>query len=177
MIFNALKISTKTVLYALVGVMILVVLLVSVLKTSYVQTKLAQYFAPKISAALGYPIELDKVTIHFFDEATLEGVRVKDYQGYQMIDIEKLDVDFQLKSLVQDSTQNVLDYVRLFRPKVVLVIDKKGDLNIDEFIRRINKLTASKEPKPKNHKPSPFIIREADIQDGIFTLNDESEPI
>lgn len=176
MIFNALKISTKTVLYALVGVMILVVLLVSVLRTSYVQTKLAQYFAPKISTALGYPIEVDKVTIHFFDEATLEGVRVKDYQGYQMIDIEKLDVDFQLKSLVQDSTQNVLDYVRLFRPKVVLVIDKKGDLNIDEFIRRINKLTASKEPRPKNHKPSPFIIREADIQDGIFTLNDESEP-
>jgi hypothetical protein len=82
-------------------------------------------FCPKISTALGYPIEVDKVTIHFFDEATLEGVRVKDYQGYQMIDIEKLDVDFQLKSLVQDSTQNVLDYVRLFRPKVVLVIDKK----------------------------------------------------
>jgi hypothetical protein len=48
-------------------------------------------------------------------------------------------------------------------------------LNIDEFIRRINKLTASKEPRLKITSP-PFIIREADIQDGIFTLNDESEP-
>ena len=70
------------------------------LRSSYLQTKIAQYYAPKISKALGYPIEIDKVTIRFFDEATLEGVRVKDYQNHQMIDIEKLDLDFQLKSLL-----------------------------------------------------------------------------
>lgn len=176
MIFNALKISTKTVLYTIVGFLLVAVLLAAILRTSYIQTKLAQYYAPKISKALGYPIEIDKVTIHFFDEATLEGVRVKDYQGYQMIDIDKLDLDFQIQNLALDTTQNQLDYVRLYRPKVVLVIDKNGDLNIDEFIRRINKLLAPPKPRPKNPHPSPFIIKEADIVDGVFTLNDESEP-
>ncbi|MET3125051.1 hypothetical protein ABID42_000139 [Arcicella rosea] len=165
---------TKIILYTVVGLLLLAVLGSLALRSSYLQTKIAQYYAPKISKALGYPIEIDKVTIRFFDEATLEGVRVKDYQNHQMIDIEKLDLDFQLKSLLQDSLKTKLDYVRLYHPKVGLVTDKKGDLNIDEFIRRINRLTASK-PDPK-HKPTPFIIGEADIVEGIFSMNDESEP-
>jgi hypothetical protein len=169
------KILTKIILYSIVGLLLIAVLGALTLRSSYVQTRLAQYYAPKISKSLGYPIEIDKVTIRFFDEATLEGVRVKDYQGHQMIDIQKLDVDFQLKSLLQDSVQTKLDYVRLYRPVVGLVTDKKGDLNIDEFIRRINKLTASKTPQPYK-KPTPFIINDADIVEGVFSMNDETEP-
>ena len=68
------------------------VLVVFLARNSYVQTRLAQYYAPIISQKLGYPIEIDKVTIRFFDEATLEGVRVKDYQGHQMLDIENIGI-------------------------------------------------------------------------------------
>ncbi|MEA5256365.1 translocation/assembly module TamB domain-containing protein [Arcicella aquatica] len=175
MFIKVSKILTKIILYTVVGLLLLAVLGSLALRSSYLQTRIAQYYAPKISQALGYPIEIDKVTIRFFDEATLEGVRVKDYQNHQMIDIEKLDLDFQLKSLLQDSLKTRLDYVRLYHPKVGLVTDKNGDLNIDEFIRRINKLTASPTPNPK-HKPTPFIIGEADIVEGIFSMNDESEP-
>ncbi len=175
MIFKALKISTKTILYTLVGILLFVVLLVLLVRTSYFQTRLAQHFAPQLSKALGYPIEIDKVKIHFFDEATFEGVRVKDYQGFQMINIAQLDIDFDLNHLVFDTLQNQLDEARLYRPNVQLVIDKQGNLNIDEFIRRINKLTASTEPRPKNYRPSPFLIKNASISEGVFTLNDQSE--
>ena len=174
MFIKVSKFLTKSVLYTIVGVLLLVVMLVAGLRSSFVQTRLAQHYAPIISKALGYPIEIDKVTIRFFDEARLEGVRVKDYQGIQMIDIEKLDVDFQLKSLLQDSLQTQLDYVRLYRPTVKMVMDKNGDMNLDEFIRRINKLTASPTPNP-NSKPTPFIIKRADIVNGVFSLDDQAE--
>jgi TamB, inner membrane protein subunit of TAM complex len=174
MFVKILKILIKTVLYSIVGILLLSVLGIILLRMPDVQTRLAQYYAPKISKMLGYPVEIDKVTVRFFDEATLEGVRIKDYQGFQMIDVEKLDVDFQLKSLFQDSLQTKLDYVRLYHPKVELVTDKNGDLNIDEFIRRIDKLTAPK--TPRTTAPTPFKIGEADIVDGIFSMNDEAEP-
>lgn len=185
MLIKISKIFTKTVLYSIIGVLLFAVLVVFLARNSYVQTRLAQYYAPIISQKLGYPIEIDKVTIRFFDEATLEGVRVKDYQGHQMLDIEKLDVDFDAGRLLNltvpllgvegDSTKTRLDYVRLYHPVVKLVTDKNGDLNIDEFIRRINKLAASPTPKPKS-TPTPFIISEADIVDGTLRMDDETEP-
>lgn len=174
MFIQVSKFLTKSVLYTIVGVLLLVVMLVAGLRSSYVQTRLAQHYAPILSKALGYPIEIDKVTIRFFDEARLEGVRIKDYQGIQMIDIEKIDVDFQLKNLLQDSLQTQLDYVRLYRPNVKVVMDKNGDMNLDEFIRRINKLTASPTPNPTS-KPTPFIIKQADIVNGIFSMDDQAE--
>jgi hypothetical protein len=165
--------------------LLIAVLAVFLGRSSFVQTRLAQHYAPIISQKLGYPIEIDKVTIRFLDEATLEGVRVKDYQGHQMLDIQKIDVDFDAGRLLNltvpllgvkgDSTKTRLDYVRLYRPVVKLVTDKNGDLNIDEFIRRINKLTASPTPKPKS-TPTPFIITEADIVDGTLRMDDEAEP-
>lgn len=185
MLIKISKIFTKSVLYSIIGLLLFAVLVVFLARNSYVQTRLAQYYAPIISQKLGYPIEIDKVTIRFFDEATLEGVRVKDYQGHQMLDIEKLDVDFDAGRLLNltvpllgvegDSTKTRLDYVRLYHPVVKLVTDKNGDLNIDEFIRRINKFTASPTPKPKS-APTPFIISDADIVDGILRMDDETEP-
>ncbi|MES2517748.1 MAG: translocation/assembly module TamB domain-containing protein [Bacteroidota bacterium] len=186
MLIKISKILTKTVLYSVVGVLLFAVLVVFLARNTYVQTRLAQYYAPIISQKLGYPIEIDRVTIRFFDEATLEGVRVKDYQGHQMLDIQKLDVDFNggrllnltipLLGIEGDSTKTRLDYVRLYHPVVKLVTDKNGDLNIDEFIRRINKLTASPTPQIKNSKATPFIITEADIVDGTLRMDDETEP-
>jgi hypothetical protein len=184
MVVKIFKILVKTILYSIIGVLLLAVLLVFAGRNPYVQTRLAQHYAPIISQKLGYPIEIDKLTLRFMDKATLEGVRVKDYQGHQMIDIQKIDVDFDAGRLLNltvpllgvegDSTKTRLDYVRLYRPVIKLVTDKKGDLNIDEFIRRINKLTASPTPKKKS-TPTPFIITEAEIVDGILSMDDEAE--
>jgi len=185
MLLKISKILTKIVLYSIVGLLLLAVLLVFLGRNSYIQTRLAQYYAPKISEKLGYPIEIDKVTLRFFDEATLEGVRVRDYQGTQMLNIEKLEVNLDAGRFLNltipslgfkgDSTKTRLDYVRLYHPMVRIVTDKKGDVNIDEFIRRINKLLASPTPKPVNSKPTPFIISEADIVDGILVMDDQTE--
>jgi hypothetical protein len=184
MVIKIFKILTKTILYSIIGLLLIAVLLVFAGRNPYVQTRMAQHYAPIISQKLGYPIEIDKLTLRFMDKATLEGVRVKDYQGHQMIDIQKVDVDFDAGRLLNltvpllgvegDSTKTRLDYVRLYRPVIKLVTDKKGDLNIDEFIRRINKLTASPTPKKKS-TPIPFIITEAEIVDGILSMDDEAE--
>jgi len=184
MLLKISKILTKLVLYSIIGLLLLAVLVVFFGRNSYIQTRLAQYYAPQISEKLGYPIEIDKVTLRFFDEVTLEGVRVKDYQGTQMLNIERLDVNLDAGRLLDltipvlgfkgDSTKTHLDYVRLYRPVFRIVTDKNGDVNIDEFIRRINLLLASPKTKTKTKK-RPFIITEADIVNGILVMDDETE--
>ncbi len=66
MFIKVSKILTKIILYTVVGLLLLAVLGTLALRSSYLQTKIAQYYAPKISKALGYPIEIDKITIRFF---------------------------------------------------------------------------------------------------------------
>ena len=139
MVVKIFKILIKIIIYSIIGVLLIAVLVVFAGRNPYVQTRLAQYYAPIFSQKLGYPIEIDKLTLRFLDEATLEGVRVKDYQGYKMIDIEKIDVDFDAGRLLNltvpllgvegDSNKTQLDYVRLYHPVIKLVTDKKGDLN------------------------------------------------
>lgn len=184
MLLKIFKILIKTILYAIVGVLLIAVLVVFAGRNPFVQTRLAQYYAPIFSQKLGYPIEIDKLTLRFMDEATLEGVRIKDYQGYQMINIQRIDINFDAGRLLNltapllgikgDSTKTKLDYLRLYHPVIKLVTDKKGNLNIDEFIRRINKLTAPATPK-KESTPTPFIITDAEIVDGILSMDDETE--
>ena len=170
-----IKIITKTIFYTAVGILLVAVALVMILRTPFIQTAIAQYYIPIFSQKLGYPIYIEKVNVRFFDSITLENVQVDDPYGVKMIKIESLDVDFKLGNLT-DTTKLSLDHARLVHPNINLVIDKEGNLNIDEFIQRINKLTASPKPKVKNPpKGSPFMIDEAELVDGIFSYNDIRE--
>jgi TamB, inner membrane protein subunit of TAM complex len=169
------KIISKSIAYPLLLLMMVAVALLLALRTSYVQTRLAQYFTQEFSQKLGYPIYVDRVEVLFFDRILLRKVQVKDPNGQRMIDMERLEVDFNLEHL-QDSTRTLLDHAQLYKPFVRLIIDQKGDMNLDRFIYRINQLTASPEPRPKNQKSKPFVLSEAEIVDGYVSLNDLRKP-
>ncbi|MBP6410559.1 MAG: translocation/assembly module TamB domain-containing protein [Pseudarcicella sp.] len=175
MFFKSVSILIKTILYTILVLMFLLTTAALLIRTSPVQTKLVNYLSPKLSKKLGYLVSIDNVYLKFFDEITLKGVRVDDPNGYKMLEIASLDVDFKMKNILDTNNLNI-DYIKLDHPKIKLIVDKKtGILNMDLFISRIDKLLAPKVPKkrPKNYQAPLFTIDEADIVNGIFSFDDQ----
>ncbi len=168
--------TSRILLYALLGVVLLIGLLLGGLNLPFVQTRLAQEAATWASAKLGFPIDVQRVSIRWLNSLTLEGVSVRDRQHEEMIRIERLEVDFKLGRL-RDSTNTHLDEVLLYRPVVRLIKNNQnGDLNFDTFLEAIDSLTTdpTKPGIPNQH--TPFTIGKGRIIDGTVSLNDAREP-
>ncbi len=147
----------------------LIAALFGVLQLPPVQTYLAQKSAEYLSEALDHKISIHKVSIDWFDEATLKGVKIDGTQGEHMISVEEVYVDFHISALIQGN-QIELELVHLKKPDVRLGFYdlKDRDVNINFFIRKI--LALSKKPK-KTVKP--FVIDAVNISDGRFSFEDK----
>ncbi|NIJ53579.1 translocation/assembly module TamB domain-containing protein [Dyadobacter arcticus] len=141
-----------------------------------VQTWAVQKATSSVSEKLGYPITIQKVNIKWFDVVSLEGISVKDISQKDMIDVGRIDVNLNVKNIIENSAKEIyLDEVNVFQPNVKLsIIPKSGDLNIDGFIARINELTAPKVRRPANapENNTPFVIGKSKVIDGTFSYDD-----
>jgi hypothetical protein len=168
-----LKILAKSVLYGLLGFFLLVFTFILLLRSPANQTLLAQYFSPKIEKAIGYPLTLQGIQIKFFDELSLKGLRVQDPWGKEMIYIEKLDINFSVSDLFLQPGRPTMDYARLYQPRVHLVLEKThGTVNLNHFIDQIIKWVNRNSTGPQTGS-SVFVIKEAEVVDGTFSLDDE----
>ncbi len=171
-----LKILAKSVLYGLVGVFLLVFTFILLLRSPANQMLLADYFKPIIKRELGYPVDLKGIQVKFFDELSISGLRIQDPWGKEMIYIEELDVNFHISDLFMGGDKPTLDYARLYRPRVHLILEKKeGLVNLNHFVDQIIAWVNRVSPAPSKGS-SVFVIREADVLDGQFILDDEREP-
>jgi hypothetical protein len=143
-----------------------------------VQTWATQEVVKKISATMGYPLAIERISIRWFDVISLEGVSVKDPQNQPMIDVGRLDINFDIESIIRNASHEIhLDEVRVYRPNVRLVKTNTGDLNMDFFIQRITELTQSGDTT--NSVPNqniPFTIGKATLTDATFHYDDPREP-
>lgn len=146
-----------------------------------IQTITLQKVTAELSKKLGSNIKIGKARITWIDEITLEDVVIYDYKNREMINVKELYVNcktnftFDLTKII--SFDNNLDYVMIRNPKVHLIRETDGDLNIDKWIAKIEELTASTDTtnRRKGEHNIPFTIDEAYIQDGVFTLQDPEE--
>lgn len=171
-----LKIFVKTILYGLLGLFLLIFAGILLLRAPINQTSLAHYLSPKVEKAIGYPVRMKGIQIKFFDELSITGLEVKDPWGAKMILIDQLDVNFSISHLFLQPGKPSLDYVRLTRPNVHLIFEKKSHkMNIEEFIIRLEKwISGGVKKAPIKGPASIFTIQEAEVIDGIFSLDDES---
>ena len=170
-----LKIFAKSILYGLVGIFLLIFTFILLLRAPSNQTLLAQYFSPKIEKAIGYPLTVKGIQLKFFDEVSFWGLRVKDPWGKDMIYIERLDINFNLSDLFLQGAKPTMEYARLLRPRVHLILEKKsGKINMNEFIDRLIVWLSSETPT-KSTESAIFKIQSAEVVDGIFLLDDEQE--
>lgn len=173
------------------------------LRTPSVQTRLVQNLAGRVSQALGYPVAIGGVRYQWFDQLALDRVSLRDPQQRPMIDVERLEVNFKLAyflapfptdslrlfgytvryknyTKVAFSNRIRLDRVRVVRPSVALNVNSRtGDLNIDEFIAKIDSLTRPATPRVGPAPPDPlFTIDQATIAGGTFRYDDpRSTPV
>ncbi|WP_128544489.1 translocation/assembly module TamB domain-containing protein [Larkinella soli] len=169
----------KTLLYTILVVVLVLGIVVASLQIPSVQTQLVRYAAKRVSAELQFPIDIKGVAIKWFDTITLEQVSIKNRDRKPMIDVGRLEVNFDLKTLIDSSRTNIhLDEVLLYQPQVALVKDRKtGNLNMDDFIARINELLAGDTTKPSiPNQNVPFTIGKATLVDGKFTYRDMRKP-
>lgn len=141
-----------------------------------VQTFLVRKASDYFSEKLQHPISIGRVNIKWFDVISLQQLSVKDLQNEHMIEVERLDVDFDLLGLTGQKKKGVfLDEVVLFKPDINIQKTEHGNLlNIDEFIAAITDLVENKDSKAK--KSNHFGIGKSVIIDGIFHFGDKSEP-
>jgi hypothetical protein len=176
---QALTIIFRILTYVVLTVAVLAMTVVVGLQIPAVQTRVVRELTQRISEKLQFPVSIDHVSIKWLDRAVFEGVTVLDHHREPMINIGRLEIDYDLKNLIDSSAHNIhLDEVRLYQPRVVLITDRKGVLNFDAFITQIDKLLASNPPKPaRPDQNTPFTIGEASVVDGTFSFFDrEQEP-
>lgn len=170
------------------------------LRTPSVQTRLVQNLAGRVSETLGYPVQIGGVRYRWFDELNLQKVTVRGPKGEPLIDVGELHIDFKLRQLLYtlgidlswdharrrlrglpdppaERTNINLDRVRLVQPFVTLTVNPRtGDLNIDEFIAKIDSLTR---PATPGTGPDPlFTIDQATVENGTLRYDDpRSAPV
>ncbi len=143
-----------------------------------VQTYATQKVVKVLSNKLGYHISVQRINIKWLDAISLEGVSIRDTDHQPMIDVGRLDVDFNVWAIVKNAAHEIhLDEVNLYRPEVRLVKTQAGDLNMDGFIARINALANSGDTT--GYVPDhniPFTIGKASLTDGTLHYDDPREP-
>lgn len=175
----ALTIILRTLLYAVLTVATLVLLVVIGLQIPAIQTRLVRELTERVSAKLQFPVSIDRVSIKWLDRAVLEGVTVRDQSNEPMINVGRLELDYDLATLLDTASHTIrLDEVLLYQPRVVLATDPKtGVLNFDAFVARIDKLLTTDTTRPATHdQNTPFIIGKARVFDGTFSYFDRQKP-
>lgn len=168
----------KTLLYLVLTVLGLALGILLSLQLPAVQTRLAQKSAKWLSEKLLFPVDIQGVSIKWFDSLTLEGLRIADREGQPMITVGRLDANYNLRNLIDSSAHNLhLDEVVLYKPDVRMIKNlTNGDTNLDDFIARIEELTADPTKPSVPNQNVPFTVSHIHLVDGAYTLEDPREP-
>ncbi|GAB3939167.1 translocation/assembly module TamB domain-containing protein [Larkinella terrae] len=170
----------KTLLYTVLVVLLVAGIVVVSLQIPAVQTELVRYAAKRVSEKLLFPVDIQRIDIKFsfpnvwVNSLTLEEVTIRNRDLKPMISVGRLEVGLALEKLINNSATDIhLDEVLLYQPRVALVKDAKtGNLNIDDFVERINEMTRDTTKPSVANQNIPFTIGKATLIDGTFTYND-----
>ncbi len=136
----------KIILNGLYFLTVFLVTAFGLLQLPSVQTTLTSRFLRGFTKVSGYEITYDKFYLLWYDRLEIEGLRVLDPAKNIMIAAERLQINFELSTLLSHHDIN-LDAATLHSGQVNLVTlpetDSTKDLNINLFIAEINKQFAS----------------------------------
>ncbi len=158
----------------LYGTYVLLILMVSgffLLQIPAVQTSVVSRITSNFSKISGFEITYDQIYLIWYDRLEITGLLIKDPAKNKMVELEKVQVNFSLSTILLDKNIN-LDAASLNNGSVNLVkisdSDSTRDFNINLFIAEINKLSSGggKGTPPKVN------IGEIGVYNTTFTLHD-----
>ena len=152
------------------SILLFLTLIFTALQFSFVQTFLAQQLTAYLSQKSDFPIQVDRVSIRWFDEATLQNVLVKDRQKNNMIKAEKITVNYSLFDLIYGE-DIVLQDVHLANGRLHMIADSLN-INLVEWIGSFGS-SADTTTTPSTSK---FIIEHIALDDMSFYYDDLTSP-
>lgn len=159
----------KFVLYGVYITTTFLVISFFLLQLPCMQKMLIGRYTKQFSEVSGFTIRFDKFYLRWYDRLELEGLSIIDPEQDTMIAINKMSVNFRLRSLLENNDINI-DGVNLKGAEVHLkVIDETAtlkNLNIDVFIHRLSGKSSGGGNPPKIH------IGEIDLKNSKFSLNE-----
>ncbi|MFT5780100.1 MAG: hypothetical protein ACI837_003061, partial [Crocinitomicaceae bacterium] len=163
-----LKISGRTLGIILEWLLISIIAFAFAIRTSPVQTFLAQKAASYLSKELNTTVKIDRVSIIFFDEVALDGVLILDEAKDTLLSVETLFATLDEMRLSDNYFK--IGKVRLDDGYVHLKKDTTGRLNL-AFIQEYFAST-----KKKEKKNIEFAITTVSLNDTRFIYDDAKHP-
>lgn len=169
----------RTLILAFFGFVVLFTSLVFGLQIPAVQHKIVSYSTETLTKALGYPIELQGISITWTAGLQLKGVVIRDRRNQDMIKVETLTAKFSLVSLL--GRDIIVRKVWLSNSDVRLKYYKDiDDVNISDFIYSIQHMGQDSADRSKPSAPhvgryTNFIIKEIEFENGKFSYIDTDE--
>ena len=142
-------------------------LFVIALQLPAVQTLLVDRVSSYLSRKTGFPVSVDKVNIHWFNEASLKNLRVFDNHGDEMIYADLVLLEYKFRDLIQKDQKIINEAV--LRSASVNLTRYPGDsaINITRFINNMRSAFGG-----SGGKKSDFRIETIRLANSSFRLND-----
>ena len=144
----------KVLVYSITSLIFLLVYSFLILQIPSVQKALARQILGNVSEVIGFKTTFEAMRFSWFDRLVLYNIKIEDPEHNEMIAIQKLVVNYKIKSLLNDNDIN-LDGVELDSARVFFKRIKEGDstnLNINVFVHQINEHYGSKQKSSSGSK-------------------------
>ncbi|MDH5474766.1 MAG: translocation/assembly module TamB [Cyclobacteriaceae bacterium] len=162
----------KITLWIITSILILLISIASGLQTPYVQTKVVQYLSKILSDKTEFTIKVTHVSIDWFDQISIKGIKIIDPSENTMGDIQETIIDYNFSSLFNNN-EVVIDHIELNQANVLLskmaISDTSTSINMSVFSNRIMKLLKG------NGKKKTVSINEINLKNASFSYNDNEK--
>lgn len=155
------------------GLIFFILLLLGVLSSEIVQTRLAQYATDYFSERLGFVVRLEKLSLDFRGNIVLEEVFIGMSEEEKMITARQLRVDLAWRDLITQGKAHI-EYISLNDGAFDLTFLPEADeFNINLFVQAIKELAGS--DTTKSSQSAPFRIDRIHLQRVDFHLYDPTK--
>lgn len=152
----------------------LLLLLMLLVDTPWMQTKIVNALTKAIDKKTGFTTRVDKVGISWFDQGTIEGIKVYDPEKNLMVSLRELEIDLNLWAVIKGEFYHI-DHLHVDRPSLFITPNALNDsttiLNINAFIGRLL-------PKKKDTAKvfPPIVVNSTSVTNGTFAYNLTKQP-
>lgn len=163
--------------YLVLGIIGIFVLIALLLQVPYVQTKVVSFASKKVTTLLDHRLEIGHVSISWFDEAVIEGIKLYDKDERLMMQVNYLKTDLNIFDLFSSPSSMSFDHVELREGEFHLLTAKEDSVfNINQFIDAISDLSAP--DTASSNSEFELSIYDITLLDGVFEYGDfTKEPI
>lgn len=144
----------KILVYTATSLIFLLISSFLILQLPAVQRSLAKQFLSNFSNIVGFKASIQNIRFSWFDRLVLDGVVIEDTEHNEMFRVNRLMINYKISTLLQGDNINLdavyIDSAYVFFTKIGQT--GKKNLNINEFIKQINKQYSSSNKEGKAPK-------------------------